>query len=226
MQINNSKNLFVVTTPIGNLKDITLRAIETLQLVDVILVEDSRVTGKLLHHYEIQKKMISYHSHKEEKINFEKLFATYSNIALISDAGTPCISDPGYSIIHYCHENNINVTPIPGVSAVTTAISTCGIPFKDFYFFGFLPNKSIKRKTVLQNLLEKEKKIIIFYESPYRLLNLLEMLKIYDENILVSVCKELTKKFENILTTTALAVFEFYSQKNIKGEFVVIVKNY
>ena len=170
--------------------------------------------------------MISYHSHKEEKINFKKLFTTYSNIALISDAGTPCISDPGYSIIHYCHENNINVIPIPGVSAVTAAISTCGIPFKDFYFFGFLPNKSIKRKKILQNLLEKEKKIIIFYESPYRLLNLLEMLKNYDEKILISVCKELTKKFENILTANALAVFEFYSQKNIKGEFVVVVKNY
>lgn len=219
------KNLFIVSTPIGNLQDITLRAIETLKKVDLVLVEDTRVTGKLLHHYQIKKKMIAYNSYKEKQIDFDKIFDQYSNIALTTDAGTPCISDPGYSILNYCHSKNISITTIPGASALTSAISVCGIPFKDFYFFGFLPNKSGKRKSTLIELLEKEKKTIVFYESPYRLLNLLEMVKNYDEKILISVCKELTKKFENILTTTSLEAFDIYNKKSIKGEFVVILKN-
>ncbi len=220
-----SQELFVVATPIGNLADMTYRAVELLKTVDVILAEDTRTTGILLKHYDIQKPMLAYHSANEYRFDFDRLFSQYQKIALVSENGTPCLSDPGHSVVSKCYELGIRVTPIPGPSAVTALLSVCGFSLKTYLVYGFLPNKKGKRKNILTELLQKEQKIIVFYESPYRLVHLLELLAEANPELPVVVGREITKRFEEILRKNAKAMWEYYDNRNVKGELVVIIDN-
>lgn len=214
-------NLYTIATPIGNLDDITFRAINTLKEVDVIACEDTRHTLKLLNHYEINKPLVSYHQHsKVSKIDhlIEDL-KSGKNIAIVTDAGTPGISDPGQVLISKAVEEGIKVIPIPGPSAVITALSAAGVPTDSFVFLGFLPHKK-GRKTLIESLKE-EKRTIVFYESPHRIEKLLGELKEVLGNRQIVVARELTKMFEEILKGT---VEEVQGRlKTIKGEFVVII---
>jgi|SRR3989344_915335 len=228
MPNTNTGTLYVVATPIGNLEDITLRAVRVLNEVDMILCEDTRTTGILLAHYKIKNKLTSYHSHtntnKQAKIIDELLAgAVY---ALVSDAGTPGISDPGSLLINEAHKNNITVVPIPGASAVTALISASGITGNQFAFWGFVPQKK-GRESFLKNLLESEIPVVI-YESNHRILKLFEWFnknsKKQESRFIVG--RELTKMFETIILGTAQEVLNYLksSPKNIKGEFVIIAQ--
>lgn len=218
-----SGKLYLVATPIGNLEDITLRAIETLQEVDLIAAEDTRHTLKLLNHLEIKKPLISYYKQTEKiksNILIEKL-KEGKNIAIVSDAGTPGISDPGEEIVKNAIENNIKVVPIPGACAAINAIIASGLDTKEFYFVGFLPvNKKEKKEK-----LEKIKKInstLIFYEAPHKLINTLEiMLEILGDRKIV-LAREITKIHEEFIRENISKILE----KNIepKGEFVLIIE--
>ena len=206
-----SGSLYVVGTPIGNLADLTRRAETTLQYVDLIAAEDTRVSQKLLNHYDIQTPLISYHD-KNEIFQADKLVGriiTGKNIALISDAGTPCISDPGYRLVHLARKSNIEVVAIPGPSAAAAALSVSGIPTDRYYFEGFLPIKK-GRKTCFE-LLESLPATIVIYESPLRVLRTLKDIERYWGNRVVSICRELTKIFEETsvgLTVEAIQHFE------------------
>ena len=191
--------LFVVGTPIGNLEDITLRAISTLQNVDLILAEDTRNSKKLLSAHNIDTKMMSYHEHSNEKETKRiiSLLLDGKNLALISDAGTPTISDPGYGLIRDCIKKEIKIIPIPGASAITTAMSVSGLPSDSFTFFGFLPQKKGRIKKI-KELLNVDNTIILF-ESPFRLEKTLNQLKEYLGNRSVVVGRELTKLYEEII---------------------------
>ena len=216
--------LTIVPTPIGNLKDITFRAVEVLKEVDVILAEDTRVSSKLLAHYQISTKMFSHHMHNEHK-TVDKWVEELKNgaeIALISDAGTPAISDPGFLIVRACVENNIEVECLPGATAFVPALVNSGIPCEKFVFEGFLPVKK-GRQTRLE-LLSKESKTMIFYESPYRLVKTLsQFIEYMGEERQVSISRELSKKFEETKRGTLREVCEFFQQKDPKGEFVIIL---
>ena len=221
--------LFIVATPIGNLKDITLRALETLKEVDFILCEDTRRTIKLLNHYEIKKPLISYHQHskigKVEKII--NLLKQDKKIALVSDAGSPGISDPGNKLIEDLLKEfgeEIRITPIPGVSAVTALASTAGINMDKFVFLGFPPHKK-GRKKYFSETIELAKKIpVIFYESPYRITKALEELRGVDSNLRVIIGNDLTKKFEKIYRGNVGNVLEEIKDDTARGEYVVIIK--
>lgn len=216
--------LTIVPTPIGNLKDITFRAVEVLKEVDVILAEDTRVSSKLLAHYQISTKMFSHHMHNEHK-TVDKWVEELKNgaeIALISDAGTPAISDPGFLIVRACVENNIEVECLPGATAFVPALVNSGIPCEKFVFEGFLPVKK-GRQTRLE-LLSKESKTMIFYESPYRIVKTLsQFIEYMGEERQVSISRELSKKFEETKRGTLREVCEFFQQKDPKGEFVIIL---
>ncbi len=216
--------LHIVPTPIGNLQDITYRAVEILSNVDLILAEDTRVSQKLLKHYNIKTKMVSYHMHNEHKItkdvieNLNKGVA----IALISDAGTPGISDPGFLLIRSCIENNIQVECLPGATAFVPALVQSGIPTNRFLFEGFLPHKKGRTKKLTQ--LSKEEKTIILYESPHRLIKTLEDLcKYFGQETKASVSRELTKIHEETIHGTLKTIKDYYSKKNPKGEIVIVV---
>ena len=216
--------LYIVPTPIGNLQDITYRAVETLSNVDLILAEDTRVSQKLLKHYNIKTNMVSYHMHNEHKItkdvieNLNKGVA----IALISDAGTPGISDPGFLLIRSCIENNIQVECLPGATAFVPALVQSGIPTNRFLFEGFLPHKKGRTKKLTQ--LSKEEKTIILYESPHRLIKTLEDLcKYFGQETKASVSRELTKIHEETIHGTLKTIKDYYSKKNPKGEIVIVV---
>jgi len=213
-----------VPTPIGNLQDITYRAVEILSNVDLILAEDTRVSQKLLKHYNIKTKMVSYHMHNEHKItkdvieNLNKGVA----IALISDAGTPGISDPGFLLIRSCIENNIQVECLPGATAFVPALVQSGIPTNRFLFEGFLPHKKGRTKKLTQ--LSKEEKTVILYESPHRLIKTLEDLcKYFGQETKASVSRELTKIHEETIHGTLKTIKDYYSKKNPKGEIVIVV---
>ena len=216
--------LSIVPTPIGNLKDITYRAIEVLNEADLILAEDTRVSAKLLAHYQIATKMFSHHMHNEHK-TLDKWVEELKNgaeIALISDAGTPAISDPGFLIVRACIENNIEVECLPGATAFVPALINSGIPSEKFVFEGFLPVKK-GRQTRLE-VLSKESKTMIFYESPYRIVKTLsQFIEYMGEERRVSVSRELSKKFEETKRGTLREVWEFFQQKDPKGEFVIIL---
>jgi 16S rRNA (cytidine1402-2'-O)-methyltransferase len=216
--------LYVVATPIGNLKDITLRALEVLNEVDLILCEDTRVTKKLLDYYQIKKPLISYHQHsKLKKIDFIlKLLKENKKLALVCDAGTPGISDPGNLLINKIRSLNlkVKVIPIPGPSAITTALSVSGFPVDRFLFLGFPPAKR-KRKKFFQEIVNS-KYPVVFYESVYRIIKTLEELKIYG-NFEIVVLRELTKKFETIYYGKIDKVINDLKNDKVKGEFVVIV---
>ena len=216
--------LYIVATPIGNLGDITLRALETLKSVDFVLCEDTRVTQKLLNHYEITTKTISYHQHSDDRkvAEIKKLLDEGKNLALVSDAGTPGISDPGNKLIFEILENNseIEIVPIPGVSAVVTALSISGFPTDKFVFLGFPPQKN-GRQTFFKNLANTEQ-TTCFYESNHRILKAIaSMQEFLAPETKVCICRELTKKCETIDRGTVGGVADM--QVKDKGEFVIII---
>ena len=226
--------LYIVATPIGNLKDITFRALQILKEVDLILCEDTRVTKKLLNFYNIKTKTLSFHQHsKLKKINYIlDLLKKGKNLALVSDAGTPGISDPGNKLVKKVVEslsNQVKIIPVPGPSAVTAAVSISGFPMDKFLFLGFPPTKR-KRKKFFKKVIES-KYPVIFYESPYRILKTLsEIRKLLIchgriNKYQVIVCRELTKKFETTYRGKIDEVIEKIKKDKIKGEFVVIVNS-
>lgn len=214
--------LYIVATPIGNLEDITLRAIRILKEVDIIAAEDTRHTLKLLNHLEISKPLISYHRHNEE-IKTEELINKLlegKNIAIVSDAGTPVISDPGGEIVKEAIKNNIKVIPIPGACAAITALIASGMDAKEFTFIGFLPQNKKNRKEKLEQI-QNEERTTILYEAPHKLLQTLEDLKSYIENRKIVLARELTKIHEEYKTGT---IEELEAQiKEPKGEYVILI---
>ncbi|HHH54986.1 MAG TPA: 16S rRNA (cytidine(1402)-2'-O)-methyltransferase [Bacteroidetes bacterium] len=219
--------LYLVPTPIGNLKDITLRAIEVLQECDIVLAEDTRTTKKLFTHYNISTPLRAYHAHNEHKIVEEiiNLLAGETSIALVTDAGTPAISDPGYLLVRACHDNGIKVISLPGASALTSALAASGLPSDKFHFEGFLPHKKGRNKR--WEFLSSYPHTIVFYESPFRIIKLLkEICNYIGEETKVTVVREISKIYEESVLDTCKAHLEQYLQKDkIKGEFVVIVNN-
>ncbi|PKB42807.1 16S rRNA (cytidine1402-2'-O)-methyltransferase [Cellulophaga sp. RHA19] len=216
--------LYLVPTPIGNLEDITFRAIRVLKEVDLILAEDTRTSGKLLNHFEIETQMHSHHMHNEHKTvdSIVKRIQAGENIALISDAGTPAISDPGFLLTRACVENNLEVDCLPGATAFVPALVNSGLPNDKFVFEGFLPVKK-GRQTRLK-LLAEETRTIIFYESPHKLIKTLgHFVEYFGAERPVSVSRELTKMFEETIRGTAQEVLEHYTAKPPKGEIVIIV---
>ena len=222
-------NLYIVATPIGNLEDITLRALRILKEAEVILCEDTRETKKLLDKYGIKKELLSYHSHsklsKVEKI-FE-LLGEGKNLALVSDAGTPGISDPGTVLVSKIKEKfgeNVQVIPIPGATALITALSASGLATHEFTFLGFLPHK--KGRETLFKEIAGAKRTMVFYESPHRILKTLESLIKFCPNKKVCLARELTKIYEEFKTGSPAELLEYLKQNPEKqrGEFVVIVK--
>jgi len=218
-------NLYLVSTPIGNLLDITLRALEILKKTDLVAAEDTRRSGILLKHFNIKNKLESYHDHnKTQKTPFliNKLIQG-SDIALISDAGTPGISDPAFYLVRQAVQHNICIIPIPGPSAVLAALTASGLPTDRFVFEGFLPPKK-KRKKKLEHI-AGETATIILYESPHRLIRTLKDLHEFCGDRHMAVCRELTKKFEEIVRGTLTEVRENFSQRSsIKGEYVLIME--
>ena len=221
--MSDKGHLFVVGTPIGNLEDITLRAISTLQNVNLILAEDTRNSKKLLSAHNIDTKMMSYHEHSNEKETKRiiSLLLDGKNLALISDAGTPTISDPGYGLIRDCIKKEIKIIPIPGASAITTAMSVSGLPSDSFTFFGFLPQKKGRIKKI-KELLNVDNTIILF-ESPFRLEKTLNQLKEYLGNRSVVVGRELTKLYEEIIRGNLEDVIKYFSKSKVKGEIVIMI---
>jgi len=216
--------LYIVPTPIGNLEDITLRAINVLKSVDLILAEDTRTSGKLLKHFEIGTQMNSHHMHNEHKtINgiVQKL-KMGSTIALISDAGTPAISDPGFLLTRACVENDIPVDCLPGATAFVPALVNSGLPNDKFVFEGFLPIKKGRQTRFL--LLAEEPRTIIVYESPHKLLKTLSHIcEYFGEDRQVSVSRELTKLFEETQRGTAKSILDYYTSRPPKGEIVIVI---
>ena len=216
--------LYIVPTPIGNLEDITLRAVKVLKSVDLILAEDTRTSGKLLKHYEIGTKMQSHHMHNEHKTVhgiIQKLKSGLS-IALISDAGTPAISDPGFLLTRACVENEIEVECLPGATAFVPALVNSGLPNDKFVFEGFLPVKKGRQTRLM--ILAEEPRTIILYESPHKLIKTLSHIcEYFGEERQLSVSRELSKLFEETKRGTAKSVLEHYTDHPPKGEIVVVV---
>ena len=219
--------IYIVPTPIGNLDDITLRAINVLKDVDLILCEDTRRSKKLLVHYEIETPLRSHHKfneHQEVDIIIEKI-KSGNKVALISDAGTPGISDPGYLIVRTCIQNNIEIDCLPGPTAFVPALINSGIPSDKFIFEGFLPVKK-GRKTRLE-ILSKEERTMVFYESPHKILKTLnDFLIHFGSNRKVSISRELTKIYEETIRGTIHSVLQSLTEKSIRGEIVVIVEGF
>ena len=213
--------LYIVPVPIGNLKDITLRALETLKQADLVLCEDTRKTGFLLHHFEIKKKMIAFHKHNEGRLEEEMLekLEAGETICLVSDAGTPSINDPGASLIAACHKKNIPISALPGPSAVTTALSLSGKEYQKFQFLGFFPKKEKEKKEWIKEMLSYEG-ISIFFESPIRICATLLLFPATQE---VLVAKELTKLHEKMLFLSKEQV-DTYRETLEKGEICVLVE--
>ncbi|MWP48933.1 MULTISPECIES: 16S rRNA (cytidine(1402)-2'-O)-methyltransferase [unclassified Gilliamella] len=222
--------LYIVATPIGNLDDITLRAINTLKSVDLIAAEDTRHSGLLLQHLGIKAKLFALHDHNEQEkshLLIEKLKSGLS-IALISDAGTPLINDPGYHLVKACRDNNIQVVPIPGACAAIAALSVAGLPSDKFSYEGFLPAKSKARQDSLAKLID-EPRTMIFYESTHRLLDTLQdMQTVFGANKRIVLAKELTKTWETIVSFTISELIAWLNEdtNRQKGEFVLIVEGH
>ena len=217
--------LYLVPTPIGNLEDMTFRAIRVLKEVDFILAEDTRTSGKLLKHFEILTQMHSHHKHNEHKSvkGVVQRIQNGETCALISDAGTPAISDPGFLLTRACVENNIEVDCLPGATAFVPALVNSGLPNDKFVFEGFLPVKKGRQTRFL--LLAEEKRTMIFYESPHKLLKTLSnFVEYFGAERQVSVSRELTKMFEETIRGTATEVLAHYTNKPPKGEIVVVVE--
>lgn len=217
--------LYLVPTPIGNLKDITLRALETLQEVDFIAAEDTRQTLKLLNHFEIKKPLISYHKFNEQ-IKSDKiidLLVEGKNVALVSDAGTPGISDPGSVIVDRCIEKMIEFEVLPGATAITTALVYSGLDTTKFLFRGFLPRENKERKIITNELLQSQE-TMIFYEAPHRLIDTLTFLLETFGDRKIAVCRELTKIYEEIYRSSLKEAVQYFVENKPRGEFVLVLE--
>lgn len=217
--------LYLCATPIGNLEDMTLRGIRVLKEADIIAAEDTRQTIKLLNHYEIRKPLISYHEHNkfEKGAEIVELLKSGKNIALVSDAGMPAISDPGEELVRLCIESDIDIVPLPGPTASLTALIISGFSTARFCFEGFLPSNRKERKERLQKL-SSETRTIILYEAPHRLLDTLDDLKEQLGDRRISVSREITKKFEETVRDKISNVISIFKERTIKGEFVLVVE--
>ncbi len=217
--------LYLIPTPIGNLEDITLRALRILKEVDLILAEDTRTTAKLLHHYDIKTRSQSYHIFNEHQTvaHWVQQIQNGLTVALVSDAGTPAISDPGFLLVRECIKANVDVECLPGATAFVPALVNSGLPCERFVFEGFLPHKK-GRQTKLQSLADCDA-TMIFYESPFRLLKALEQFsEVFGNDRQASVSRELTKKFEETRRGTLDELIVYFKSKEIKGEIVIIVQ--
>lgn len=216
--------LYIVPTPIGNLEDITLRALRILKEVDFIFAEDTRTSKKLLDHYEIKNQLVAYHIHNEHKTlerNIAKIKQANA-VALISDAGTPAVSDPGFLLVRACHDEDVPVTCLPGPSAIIPAIVGSGIPCDRFIFEGFLPNK--KGRLSKWESLKSEKRSIILYESPYRIIKCLTEIQTHFGNEReVAIAREISKLYEEFLRAPVVELIAHFEKHPPKGEFVVII---
>lgn len=217
--------LYLCATPIGNLGDMTPRVVETLRAVDLIAAEDTRNSIRLLNHFEIHTPMTSYHEYnKVEKARklIDQLLAG-QNIALVTDAGTPAISDPGEVLVRMCQESGITVTSLPGPAACITALTLSGLPTRRFCFEGFLPSDKKEKREVLEEL-TREPRTIILYEAPHHLVSTLEELRKTLGDRDVTLCRELTKKFESVMPTTLEKALEYYKSQEPKGEYVLVLR--
>ena len=217
--------LYIVPTPIGNLADITFRAIEILKSVDLILAEDTRTSSVLLNHYQIQKPISPYHQHNEHKIltHLTEQLAAGKTMALLTDAGTPGISDPAFLLVRECIKNNIRVECLPGATAFVPALVNSGLPMNSFCFEGFLPLKK-GRQTMMKKLAEEER-TMVFYESPMRLLKTLnDFIQYFGAERQCCVSRELTKKFEENARGSLQKVHDHFNVKTVKGEIVIVVQ--
>ena len=217
--------LYLVATPIGNLADLSQRALVVLNTCDSIACEDTRTSAKLLNHYGVKKPLIAYHDHNERTLSrsLAEKIESGSSIALISDAGTPTISDPGFRLVRECHKRKLLVSPIPGPSAAIAALSASGLPSDSFNYVGFLPAKSAARKRFFEKIKDSETSHILF-ESTHRILKfLIELLDVLGPDRVISVSRELTKLHETILSGAANQVVELVKTRSQKGEFVVII---
>lgn len=226
-----SGTLYLCATPIGNLQDITPRVIQTLQEVDVIAAEDTRNSIRLLNHFGIHTPMTSYHEYNrvEKAKQLVEQLKSGKNIALITDAGTPAISDPGEVLVQLCHENGVPVTSLPGPAACIVALTLSGLPTGRFCFEGFLPSDKadkaarIKKKQILEEL-TRETRTIIFYEAPHHLIRTLEELYETLGERRLTLCRELTKKFETVMPTTLKMALQYYEKEEPRGEYVLVVE--
>ena len=220
---DGSPSVYLVPTPIGNLKDITLRSLEILESVDVIFSEDTRVTAQLLNHYNIKKKLVALHDHNEEKVKEKVLYYLKEgkNVALTTDRGTPIISDPGYKTVEYIKKNGFNVIGLPGACAFVPALIASGISAENFLFYGFLNSKETKRLKELEKL-ESFEKTIIFYEAPHRIKKTMDNILNVFGNRIVSISREISKKYESIYYGNIKDLLP--DLEEIKGEFVIIVE--
>lgn len=217
--------LYLCATPIGNLEDMTFRAVRTLKEADLIAAEDTRNSIKLLNHFEIRTPMTSYHEYNkiEKGKKLVRLLQEGKNIALITDAGTPGISDPGEELVQMCRENGIPVTAVPGAAACITALTISGLSTRRFAFEAFLPADKKERKEILESL-EKETRTLVIYEAPHRLVKTLEELASVLGDRKVSVCRELTKRHETVFTSTLPEAAAYYRQQEPKGECVLVIQ--
>ncbi len=217
--------LYLCATPIGNLQDMTPRVIETLEMADVIAAEDTRNSIKLLNCFNIHTPMTSYHEYNkvEKAKQLIEMLQEGKNIALITDAGTPAISDPGEILVRMCHENQLPVTSLPGPSACITALTLSGLSTRRFCFEGFLPADKKERKRILEELVS-ESRTVILYEAPHHLKGTLEELYRVLGERRVTLCRELTKKFETVMPTTLGQALEYYKDKEPRGEYVLVVE--
>lgn len=222
--MNNAGKLILVPTPIGNLEDITLRAIRILKETDIILAEDTRLSSRLLQHLSIEKKLWAHHKYNEHKA-VDSLVAKIRegfNVALISDAGTPGISDPGFLLTRACVENEIVVECLPGPTALIPALAVSGLPTDRFIFEGFLPQKKGRQKRLIQ--LSDESRTMVFYESPFRLVKCLaQFVEFFGAERNACVCRELTKIYEEVKRGTVSELFDYYNENQPKGEIVIVV---
>lgn len=217
--------LYLCATPIGNLEDITFRVLETLRSVDVIAAEDTRNSVKLLNHFGIKTPMTSYHEYNRvEKAHYLiGLMQEGKDVALITDAGTPAISDPGETLVALCREAGIRVTSLPGAAACITALTLSGLSTRRFCFEGFLPSDKKEKKDVLAEL-EQESRTMIVYEAPHHLIRTLEELERVLGDRKITICRELTKKFETVMPTTIKAALDHYAENEPRGEYVLVIQ--
>ncbi len=223
--MSNTGKLILVPTPIGNLEDITLRAIKVLKEADIILAEDTRVSSRLLNHLEIDKKLSPHHKFNEHKTvnSLISRLQQGNRVAMISDAGTPGISDPGFLLVRACVENNIEVECLPGPTALIPALAVSGLPTEKFVFEGFLPQKKGRQKRLIQ--LSEETRTIVFYESPYRLVKALsQFAEFFGNDRRATVCRELSKIYEEKKRGTVTELAEYYTANPPKGEIVIVVE--
>ncbi|MBR7127273.1 MAG: 16S rRNA (cytidine(1402)-2'-O)-methyltransferase [Lentisphaeria bacterium] len=218
-----SGKLYLVTTPIGNLQDITLRALETLKSVDVIAAEDTRRTRQLLTHFDIHSKLISYHAFNEhgKTDGILQMIENGQNIALVSDAGTPSVADPGFYLVRAAKQAGLTVEVIPGVSAVTFSVTASALPVDQFSFWGFVPVKSGRKQQFFEEM-KNEKRTVFMFESPYRIAKTLELIKeVLGEDTQIAIIREATKIHEEVITDSVVNIIAKNSDRVWKGEFVI-----